>query len=144
MPVLFQITHSDVSCFAKKIFSAAPKSSLDNASSSGNPSWFSTGKQSPVMTSSPTSGIGSTREAQSNFDLQKSRPSGMLVGCTKALVDFSVMSTANVRMLSPLSLCKKALNLRYILIKMALEIQVENCTRISANKGNMHGKQFSF
>jgi hypothetical protein len=27
---------------------------------------------------------------------------------------------------------------------MALEIQVENCTRISANKGNMHGKQFSF
>uniref|UniRef100_A0A0A8ZJX1 Uncharacterized protein n=1 Tax=Arundo donax TaxID=35708 RepID=A0A0A8ZJX1_ARUDO len=56
------------------------------------------------MTSSPTSGIGSTREAQSNFDLQKSRPSGIEVGCTKALVDFNVMSTANVRILSPLSL----------------------------------------
>lgn len=97
-------TYSDVRRFARKTFIAAPKSSLDKASSSGfSDTWPPTSVQMPPMIRRPTSGIGSTRDAHKSLDLTGSRFSGISV-CIKAFVDLMVISLANVKKLSPLSI----------------------------------------
>jgi hypothetical protein len=96
-------TYSDVSRFAKKTFIAAPKSSLDKASSSGySDAWLPESQTLPIIRR-PTSGIGSTREAHRSLDLQGSRSSGIEMCCTIAFVDLRVISLAKVKKLSPFS-----------------------------------------
>jgi hypothetical protein len=94
-------TYSVASRFARKTFIAAPRSSLDKASSSGYSDVPAS--QTVPMMSRPTSGIGSTREAHSSLDLQGSRSSGIEALCTIAFVDLRVMSLAKVKKLSPFS-----------------------------------------
>ncbi|KAK7850729.1 60s ribosomal protein l37 [Quercus suber] len=80
--------------FAKKTFIAAPRSSLDKASSSGySDAWLPVSQTLPIMRR-PTSGIGSTREAHRSLVLQGSRSSGIEGGCTIAFVDRRVISLA--------------------------------------------------
>lgn len=75
------VTHSDVNLFARNTFIAAPKSSLDKASSSGNSDdWLPTSAQTPPIMRRPTSGIGSTREAHRSLDLQGPRSSRIEAG----------------------------------------------------------------
>jgi hypothetical protein len=96
-------TYSVASLFARKTFIAAPRSSLDKASSSGySDAWLPASQTDPMM-SRPTSGIGSTREAHSSLDLQGSRSSGIEADCTIAFVDLRVISLAKVKKLSPFS-----------------------------------------
>lgn len=97
-------TYSEVRRFARKTFIAAPKSSLDKASSSGySDTWPPTSVHIPPIIRRPTSGIGSTRDAHKSLDLHGSRFSG-ISGCIKAFVDLRVISLANENILSPLSI----------------------------------------